>query len=516
MNKKKIITDFSLINLQSYVLLVILFVLAISMLLASTFFLFKKIAYFDDSFIYLHMAANIVEMGTARYFPAVASEMLLSSSPLRLLTLVPSFFVLEIFNIPLRTIEAARFTFLCSGFVSFLIFLPFWTKRFKTYLLLGIAFFLLSTALDTLFLMEGGVLFLSLFTLGKLLNERTENYYSIGIALLLVGLSRPEIGVVATVSTVLIYLSQPKVLAKIMVGLLVGFLAYCFLMFALGVYPIPSTIWSKQITGKLRLFSEKNLIETLPINIAQIMGLSWSWIGWTLIILPAAFSLVFKRGCVPILSFILLLLIISIYMPSNFVWYSENFLISLFAITAVVTIELYRRNMMKMVASLGIILIVTFSMILFANFGKNKNYPWNEKSPSYLAYEEIGKSAVSDGKFIIKRYSNEPVRIRMCEIGIVSFFSGANSWIYDVCGLIQIGNLKGASESWLRLFYPSSFRETGDDQLLRFKDIQTINVIDVWALRNEQAAIDAIGKCKFVDERLCINEYKRYSIPAHK
>ena len=508
MNNKNIIANFALARYSNLGLVAISCAFVFSMLLACSFFLFKKTAYFDDSFIYLHMAANIVEMGTARYFPSAESGMLLSSSPLRLLTLVPAFFILEIFNIPLRTIEAARFAFLSSGFVSFLVFFPFWINRLKTYLLLGVAFFLLSTALDTLFLMEGGVLFLSLFTLTKLLNERTENYFAIGIAVLLVGLSRPEIGVVATISTALIYLSQLKVLAKIMLGLFVGFLAYWVLMLALGVYPIPSTIWSKQITGKLKLFTDKNLIEILPMNIAQIMGLSWSWAGWALIGLTAAFSLLLSRGAIPVLSAISLMLIIAISMPGNFVWYSENFLITLFAIMMAVTIEVYRRDMIKIAAPLGVVLLLAFSLTLLANFGKNRNYPWNENSPGYLAYQEVGKSSVGDGKYVIKRYSNEPVRIRMCEIGIVSFFSGPNSWIYDVCGLIQIGNLKGASQSWLRHFYPSSFGETGDDQLARFKDNQTTHVIDIWALRSKEEAAGAVGKCKFVDDLFCINQYR--------
>ena len=173
-----------------------------------------------------------------------------------------------------------------------------------------------------------------------------------------------------------------------------------------------------------------------------------------------------------------------------------------------VTTEFYRRDIIKIAAPLGLALILAFSLILIANFGKNKNYPWNENSPSYLAYQEVVKSAIGHGKYVIERYSGEPLRIRMCEIGIVSFFSGPNSWIYDVCGLIQIGNLKGASESWLRHFYPSSFRETGDDQLARFKDNKTTHVIDVWALRSKEEAQGAIGKCKFTDDRFCINSYK--------
>ncbi|WP_374442897.1 hypothetical protein [Pseudomonas panipatensis] len=483
--------------------------LASCMLLASGFFLFKNTAYFDDSFIYLHMAANIVEQGTARYFPIVDSSLLLSSSPLRLLTLVPGFFVLDIFNIPLRTIESARFAFLCSGFVAFLCFVPFWKNRLQLYLFTGAVFFLMGTSLDSIFLMEGGVLFFSLFTLVKLLTERSENYFVIGIAIILVGLSRPEIGAISVVSVLLMCMNDRRAIVQLVLGILFAFSIYWALMLALGVYPIPSTIWSKQITGKLKLFSDKNLIEVLPLSIAHIMGFSWPWVGWGFIALPAVFSLSLARGAVPILSAVVLLLIVAISMPGNFVWYSENFLIALFALSVVVVVESYRRGMVKVASMLGVVILVAFLLTLHENFGKNKIYPWNENSPGYLAYKEVGSGSIDNGRFIIRRYSNEPVRLRMCEIGLVSYFSGPNAWIYDVCGLVQIGNLKGASQSWLRYIYPSSFVETGDDQLMRFKDNNTTPVIDVWALRNKEEALGAVGKCKFVDEIFCINEYKR-------
>lgn len=492
----------------NFTLFIIISMFVFGVLSVSGFYLFKKTAYLDDSFIYLHMAANIVELGTARYFPITESQLLLSSSPLRLLTLVPGFFILQAFDVPLRTIEAARFAFLCSGFVAFLFFVLFWINKLKIYLLVSATFFLLGASLDSLFLMEGGVLFFSLFTLVKLLTERSENYFLVGVAVLLVGLSRPEIGVIAIILTVVIYINQTQALLRFIFGLVLSFAIYCLLMLALDVYPVPSTIWSKQITGKLKLFSDKNLIEVLPISIANIMGLHWPWIGWLFITLPAAFSIPLKKGSIPILFAVALLLMIAISMPGNFVWYNENFLIALFVLSVAVAIEIYKKNWVRTALTLKVILLCGFSLILFTNFGKKKPYPWNENSPIFSAYHEIGKSSIGEGKYVVNRYSSEPVRIRMCEIGIVSFFSSWNAWIYDICGLAQIGNLKGASQNWLRHFYPSSFVETGDDQLKRFKDNERTPVIDVWAIRNEQEAANATGKCMYVDAIFCINQYK--------
>lgn len=482
--------------------------LAVSMLLASGFFLYKNTSYFDDSFIYLHMAANIVEQGTARYFPITGSALLLSSSPLRLLTLVPGFAVLQAFGIPLRTLDAAKFNFLCSGFIAFLCFVPFWGNRLKLYILTGVAFFLLGACLDTLFLMEGGVLYFSLLTLIKLLCERSDKYAVVGVAVLAVGLSRPEIGAAATLSTVLVYWKDRNALVRFFTGLVVAFVAYCLLMAALGVYPIPSTVWSKQVTGKLKLFSDKSLIQVLPTNIAQMMGLRHAWAGWLLIALPAALSLLLKRGAIPILAALAVLIVVAISMPGSFVWYSENFMIALFVLAVVVAIEIYRRNMAPLALVLSALLSIAFILTLFTNFAKDREYPWNDGSPGYLAYETVGKSAVGDGKFLLKQYSDTPIRVRMCEIGLVSYFSGPNSWIDDLCGLVQIGNLPGASKSLLRFIYPPSFGENGDDQLKRFQDNATTPVVDVWALRNKEEIEGAAAKCKFADRMFCINPYK--------
>src|SRR5262245_64601570 len=54
------------------------------------FEMFHKDAFLDDTFIYLHIANNVLESGTARYFPIADHPTLPASSPLRLLVLVPA------------------------------------------------------------------------------------------------------------------------------------------------------------------------------------------------------------------------------------------------------------------------------------------------------------------------------------------------------------------------------------------------------------------------------------------
>jgi energy-coupling factor transporter transmembrane protein EcfT len=188
------------------------------------------------------------------------------------------------------------------------------------------------------------------------------------------------------------------------------------------------------------------------MKIAQIMGLSCSWMGWILIELPTAFSLVLSRGSIPILSAISLLLLIAIFMPGNLVWYSETFLFALLTIMMAVTIELYRRRMTKMAIPLGVVLLITVSLTMVANFGKNKNYPWNENSPAYLAYQEVGKSSVGDGKYVINRYSNEPVRVRICQIGIVPSSQVQTHGFTTFAGSSKLELLKAHHKAGLGIF----------------------------------------------------------------
>lgn len=204
------------------------------------------------------------------------------------------------------------------------------------------------------------------------------------------------------------------------------------------------------MTGKLALFGNKNLIDVLPLNIARLFGLENKYVGWLFILAPVVFSVYLKRSAILVASLIAALLLIAKSMPANSVWYSENFMILIFILGFGVAIELHNRQMPKLAYSLGSILSILFVFLLTSNFGTNKSYPWNENTVVYRTYQQVGESVSENGVYTIETYSQNPVRIRMCEIGIVSYFSGRNGWIYDLCGLAQVGNLRGATESWLR------------------------------------------------------------------
>ncbi|MDR5839221.1 hypothetical protein [Caballeronia sp. LZ034LL] len=479
-----------------------------SMLSLAALFLFKRTAWFDDSFIYLHIATNIVEAGTARYFPIAHSSMLLASSPLHLLTLVPGLAFLDLFHIPLRSIAAARFSFLSGAFVSFFLFLPFWLDRIRSYLLLSIAFFLLSGSLDSTLLMEGGVLFLSLFTLIKLLADRSENIYLTGIVVCLVGLSRPEIGLIATCVTACVYGTRKGALLKFSCGLLMALAVYAVIMLALKVYPVPSTIWSKEVTSKLKLFNDQNALDVLPEHIAQLMGFSKAWIGWVFIAMPLLFSLKSKKLFFVMAPCAAALLLIAHSMSGSFDWYSENFLIVFFALWVATTIELRRSGSIRTSTLSGALISLSFALLVVSNYSQNKYHAWNEDQPIYSEYREVASDFIGQGAYRIAQYSPNPVHIRTCEIGLISYFSGNGAWIFDVCGLAQVGNLKGASNSWLRHLYPKKFGETGEDQLLTLNRDRGREVIDVWALSGKEKSAATKVQCGYTDDRFCINRHE--------
>jgi hypothetical protein len=355
--------------------------------------------------------------------------------------------------------------------------------------------------------MEGNVVFFSLFTLVKLIAEN-RNCFQIGIVTTLLGLSRPEFGVVSAIAISIIYLNK-RDLIKFFAGIILSFILYWLFMSMLNVYPLPSTIWSKQLTGSLRLFSNKNLIEILPSSFANLMGFQHlPLVGYIFFIIPLLFSFLLKKRAIAIAIIFILLLIIAMFMPGNFAWYSENFMIFILAISVGIAIELYKSMRIRYSFVLSVLICAIIVLIIVTNFWENRSYPWNEGTAGFSAYQEVGKSSIGSGKYLLTRYSSNPVRIRMCEIGIASYFSGHDSWIYDMCGLAQIGNLKGAQTSWLRHLYPSSFLATGDDQLEQFKHDNRTNVIDIWALFTKEEAANAVGKCQYVDELFCINRYK--------
>jgi hypothetical protein len=129
-------------------------------LLAAYHYLVVKGSFYDDVFIYLHMARNAVESGTWQYFPVVDREALLASSPLKLVLLSIATALASVAGFGARSLDSAQFILLLTGGFGWLVFAPFWRGRMAIYALAGAIYALSATAFAASFDFEGGLLFL--------------------------------------------------------------------------------------------------------------------------------------------------------------------------------------------------------------------------------------------------------------------------------------------------------------------------------------------------------------------
>ena len=245
-----------------------------NLLLATSYFhkvFYGSIPLLDDAFIYLHIANNIVETKSAQYFPISDSWALLASSPFRLFLLLPGVFLQHLvkgeWN---RSLSAAHFAWFCSSIVSFFCFLAFWRKNVANYLLLTLGFWLINLALPSSLLMEGALIYLVGITYIYILTSKKVKPKLLALITVLAIMTRPEFGLLALgISTVSMFSSRqikPWLKSVLMVcGI------YCFICFLLHVYPIPTTLLSKDLTSRLNLFGSQNLLSSLPKAFSQIL-----------------------------------------------------------------------------------------------------------------------------------------------------------------------------------------------------------------------------------------------------
>jgi hypothetical protein len=158
----------------------------------------------------------------------------------------------------------------------------------------------------------------------------------------------------------------------------------------------------------------------------------------------------------------------------------------------------------------ALVLVMCFLLTLISSINKQTMWPWNEGSGRYTAYESIGNNSVGWGSYQMASIGNEEVHIRMCEIGLVAYFSGNESWIFDSCGLAQPGELLTRTTSPLRLFYPNNVLKTGSQEQSKVMAItgELLPIFDFWGLDSAPTDGDNIG-CDYVkvNEFLCINRF---------
>jgi hypothetical protein len=428
------------------------------------FHISAKTSLLDDCFIYLHIANNILEKGSAQYFPVTDNPAFLASSPLRVLLLVPSAAAAKLLLEPDRSIETVRITLLLSGLITSLIFLLFYRRNLTRWLTGCVFAALICLCTESGLQMEGLFLFWTLFTFIHICSwkPKSRSYFvSIGILVGLLGLSRPEYGVVGFLF-LLVYVARFRSLTYLFAYLLpimTGALLWIIIAFLWGVYPIPTTYVAKVITAEKALFTDGSFMDVFFMRIASYFVKAPSAIVLAYIGLMAV--VVATRGVLYrcLLVFIALSFLIVMREAGNYIWYHENLYIIVVTVCFCVLLDTWkfvikwkfgRRNVI-----LPIVLMVPI-LLFFKNTGRDHVMTWNFRADKSrgLAYEAIGKSYVGEGLY--KFSGMPPCYLQMHEIGISSYFAGSDGWLLDAWGLVQPGLLKKEKDHVLFRFYPDS------------------------------------------------------------
>jgi hypothetical protein len=437
--------------------------------LCAWFYLGSKTSFLDDSFIYLHIAGNAVEAGSAQYYPIVDNPGLLASSPLRLLVLIPSTLLAWLF-VDARSIDAVRLTFVISLIVTCLLFLPFYRGRPRRWLW-GCAFAaFVGITTETGLQMEGVLLFWSVLTLITFPPSQPSSghwFAPMGLAVALLTLTRPEYGLI-TLTLMLVYLVWKRDWTSIRRVLVPVGLAAALWVFVswvlLDVYPIPTTYITKVLQGEQGgLTSDGSFFNVFGERIGSYFGggqpAALIVVGAVLVAALWEAGGLF-RWVIPMLA---LVLIVSRGAAGNFLWYHENFYVVCLTVFAGAILDM--RGQLHTWRSRATTVAMALPLLLFSkNVLKDRPMTWNFRSAQSrgLSYEALAEYHVGSGVFVLPDL--EPTYLQVDEIGIVSYFGGSDVWLLDRSGLAQPGNYRGIAEHKLARVYPRSiFRRARDE-----------------------------------------------------
>jgi hypothetical protein len=433
-----------------------------------------RTSFFDDAFIYLAIARNVVEAQTAQLFPIVDNAGLVASSPLRLLLLVPSHLVATAVHGSAPAREVATLAFLVSGVLTALLFLPFHRRRIERWLAMAALAGLASATTNSMLQMEGALVFWGTGTLVFALADGASPR-RLGLLLALLCLSRVEFGVAAAIALAVAVVARRSAtpfrdVRTVLVVLGAVAIAWVVVATALGVWPVPTTFLTKVHTGAIRMFGPpfartfaETLANYLPLPTSRdgqrfvvacggaicVALLAWRPAGRIAALVLVAVAAILARG------------------PGNFVWYHENVLLAAVASLIAVCAASPRSTWRVLLGAAAVVLVVANAC---ARLGDNDRLPWALQPPPayggslvWLAERHAG-----NGTFHVRDPASDGATdcfVAMTEIGIVSYFAGPTCWLFDAGGLAQAGQLPGVAESWLALVYPSRVLRTGPEEL---------------------------------------------------
>jgi hypothetical protein len=476
-----------------------------------------KRSYFDDTFIYLHVAQNAIELGTWQYFPIAERPALVASSPLKAIVLTIATFIAWPFTGGGRSLAAAATILPIAALITPLLFLPFWWRDRTRYALLLIPYALLATGLDAVVEFEAGLIYWWLATVIRDFVERSSNRGA-SLAVALGPFVRPDIALVGLLALVLAHQSRGdnlRLLLRhwIVAGLWLA-LAWSLICVAFGVWPIPTTYWTKAALPKLfdSSFMVTFLIERLgevalgvapwkSRSLANALGMFWC----LLIVVIAARSTALARCRVVVLLLFVVLLMSRT--PANYWWYYQNALVAFVAIAAALLIT---KKTSDTKAACIVLVLTTIVVVVPSRALREPDIMWHFDKPSRTqGYLAMARTFAADGTIELpglgRGYLHNP------EIGITSYFGGRNAWIWDGGGLAQAQ--PDAMKSHLRYFYPKRLRELPQADAARLAGTRADAPLFVaWGTESRDPAYDVHGKCKHMlhDRAICVSDVRAW------
>ncbi|UPG86534.1 hypothetical protein L2Y94_04020 [Luteibacter aegosomatis] len=479
-----------------------------------------RTSFYDDTFIYLHNAANVAEHFDANYYLPADSHALLSSSPLRLFFLSIAAALAKLW-VPLRTLQGAAVVLAVAASLQIAVAGVYWLfsrssgAAARAWVLL-ILYWGIGLATHSFFEMEGSIVLIALAALAEAVCRR--HAFAMGAFAMVAILARPDLGILGCVFA-LTAISQRPITSWIRgasLGFAVVAIVYVGLCLATRVYFIPTTVWAKLLSGQSHQFTDERFLTSLPGRMGAVLtGMNYratlpNIVGGIVLVASAifAFRILGRRGLFPIVVASLVLY----RLPAGFLWYYENILTCCVLLIAIGSVWLARRH--RRYLFVPVTSAVMFLAWCTAFAFPSDNLPWNlSKGPSEgsrgVAYANLASLHKGNGIFDLPGFG--PSYIRVCEIGMVSFLAGSSVWTNDLCGLAQTGNFERAAKSPLRLLFPKSVQRTGDEELGRFGNT-SLPVIDVWARDNADDQV-ASQRCAYHTALYCMNVYKN---PQHR
>lgn len=495
---------------------IMIFLLSLScFFLAIRFHLFiqSENAFFDDVFIYLHVAHNAIFNGDMRYFPISGRPALLASSPLKLIIFSLSTYLLKARGLSELNLQNARNTIEIGVYLQFFVFLPIWRKNLAKYLFISIPYFYYASGLLGISQFESGLIYFWVCTVFYIYSQNKGQNFLFCLLLAAGALIRPEICVlIVAIFIARMHIEKLDILgflkSLIFASLVIG-VAWSCVAYHYDVWPIPVTWWAKAAIPKL--FDEHYMLHYL-LERTSVTFAPYTWSLYFKILSVAYFfvlaCLIYfvdrKLVFVIALSMVFIVLLTS-RMAANFWWYYHNIGMLVVAVLA----------MMAVSSNIGIFRRSIFSALLFLTaalywpaYGVDASLPWNfAKDSRAQGYIYVAGHAKKDGVYSFVETGD--IYIRMREIGMVGYFSGINGWIWDSAGLAQPEVELGMDKSRLRFFYPKILRKGADADILRLANGPVLPIYDVWAMEDRNF-YEARKKCNIVIEAgfLCLNRYR--------